>query len=397
MPGTRAGRAPPAGIRAEVLYELGTARTFRAPAVAVEQLSEARALAGGWPLRGKIAVALGEALALCGRFAEAVTMIRATTAEAPAGQAGDPPDDVSGIVASMQAVLLNIARWDLSTRTVTRPLVEELLERAESGTALDPQLHANLAVELMVAGAERERALRHARAAVRAASRLIPLTSTALPEAVLVLSLADAGREAWAGVQEWQEVARRRGAHRGGGDGGRDRRALSRRVTAISGSHSRSASRRSRPTTPGSPSWRRRPRARARSTRGKRSGPGRCSPSAACSPSSCRRCSRSTWSSTHAGACTPPAATTRRQSPTWYSLGADAGRWGIVNPAAIGWRSAAAVSRSALGDRDAARALAEEEIELARRWGAAREIGVALRAAGLVTGATRGSSYSARR
>lgn len=72
------------------------------------------------------------------------------------------------------------------------------------------------------------------------------------------------------------------------------------------------------------------------------------------------------------------------------SLGADAGRWGIVNPAAIGWRSAAAVSRSALGDRDAARALAEEETELARRWGAAREIGVALRAAGLVTGGDEG-------
>ena len=77
---------PPACIRAEVLYELGTARTFRAPAVAVEQLSEARALAGGWPLRGKIAVALGEALALCGRFAEAVTMIQVTTAEAPAAR-----------------------------------------------------------------------------------------------------------------------------------------------------------------------------------------------------------------------------------------------------------------------------------------------------------------------
>lgn len=39
---------------------------------------------------------------------------------------------------------------------------------------------------------------------------------------------------------------------------------------------------------------------------------------------------------------------------------------------------------------DSGRALAEEEIELARRWGAAREIGVALRAAGLVTGGDEG-------
>jgi hypothetical protein len=59
------------------------------------------------------------------------------------------------------------------------------------------------------------------------------------------------------------------------------------------------------------------------------------------------------------------------------ALGADATRWGIVNPAAIPWRSAAALSRSALGDRDGARQLAAEEIELARRWGAARETGVA--------------------
>ena len=126
----------------------------------------------------------------------------------------------------MQAVLLNIARWDLSTRTVTRPLVEELLASAPSrARRLTRSCTPTWPIELTVAGADRERALRHARAAVRAASRLIPLTSTALPEAVLVLSLADAGREAWAGVQEWQEVARRRGTHRGGGDGGRDRRA----------------------------------------------------------------------------------------------------------------------------------------------------------------------------
>ena len=71
-------------------------------------------------------------------------------------------------------------------------------------------------------------------------------------------------------------------------------------------------------------------------------------------------------------------------------VGTAATHWGIVNPAAIAWRSAAALSHSALGDRDAARGLVQEEIELARRWGATREIGVALRAAGLVEGGGRG-------
>ena len=94
---------------------------------------------------------------------------------------------------------------------MTRPLVAELLARADAGAALDPQLHANLAIELTVAGTDRKRALRHAREAVRATSQLMSLTSTALPEAVLVMTLADASREAWTGVQEWLELARQRG------------------------------------------------------------------------------------------------------------------------------------------------------------------------------------------
>jgi DNA-binding CsgD family transcriptional regulator len=380
---------PSADIRAEVLYELGIARTFHAPAVAVGQLSEARALAGSWPLRGKIAVALGEALALCGRFAEAVAMIQATTAEAPAGQAGDPPDEVSGIVASMQAVLLNIARWDLSTRTVTRPLVEELLARAESGTALDPQLHANLAIELMVAGAERDRALRHARAAVRAASRLIPLTSTALPEAVLVLSLADAGREAWAGVQEWQEIARRRGrtvaaamadaiaAHLAARDGD-IRLSLALGEQALAADDTWVAILATAFLIPALIDAGETERAKAMlAERGLLA--------VELPPVFPFNVVKYARGCLHAARGDHETAAT-----DLLTLGADAGRWGIVNPAAIGWRSAAALSRSALGDREAACALAEEEIELARRWGAAREIGVAQRAAGLVKGGDEG-------
>jgi DNA-binding CsgD family transcriptional regulator len=346
-------------------------------------------LAGDWPLRGKIAVALGEALALCGRFAEAVAMLLATTAEAPAGLAGDPPGDVSGIVASMQAVLLNIARWDLSTRTVTRPLVEELLERAESGTALDPQLHANLAIELMVAGVERDGALRHARAAVRAASRLISLTSTALPEAVLVLSLADAGREAWAGVQEWREVARRRGrtvatamsdaiaAHLAAREGD-IRLSLALGEQALAAEDTWVAILATAFLVPALIDAGETERARAMlAERGLLA--------VELPPVFPFNVVKYARGCLHAARGDHETA-----AADLVSLGADAARWGIVNPAAIGWRSAAAVSRSALGDRDAARALAEEEVELARRWGAAREIGVALRAAGLVTGGDEG-------
>jgi DNA-binding CsgD family transcriptional regulator len=56
----------------------------------------------------------------------------------------------------------------------------------------------------------------------------------------------------------------------------------------------------------------------------------------------------------------------------------------------VAWRSAAALAQMALGDMEAARALAEDEVALARRFGAARPIGVALRALGLIEDTERG-------
>ena len=72
----------------------------------------------------------------------------------------------------------------------------------------------------------------------------------------------------------------------------------------------------------------------------------------------------------------------------------DAGRRfeavGSRNPAFIAWRSPAALALNQLGERDQARRLAAEELELARTWGAPRALGAALRAAGLAEGGERG-------
>jgi hypothetical protein len=66
-------------------------------------------------------------------------------------------------------------------------------------------------------------------------------------------------------------------------------------------------------------------------------------------------------------------------------------RWGWVrNPALMAWRSDAALSLATLGDRPAARRLCAEEVSLARRWGDHAALGIALRAAGVVTGGTAG-------
>jgi tetratricopeptide (TPR) repeat protein len=63
---------------------------------------------------------------------------------------------------------------------------------------------------------------------------------------------------------------------------------------------------------------------------------------------------------------------------------------GSDNPAVIAWRSAAAPALAALGRLDEARRLADEEVALARRFGASRALGVALRAAALVEGGADG-------
>lgn len=59
-------------------------------------------------------------------------------------------------------------------------------------------------------------------------------------------------------------------------------------------------------------------------------------------------------------------------------------------PAIVPWRSLAATAHHQLGDRPAASRLAGEEVELARRFGAVRALGLALRVAGLVQGGPRG-------
>ncbi len=61
-----------------------------------------------------------------------------------------------------------------------------------------------------------------------------------------------------------------------------------------------------------------------------------------------------------------------------------------ANPAVLAWRSLAAGAALALGERGRARELAGEEVQLARRFGAPRPLGVALRAAGQATAGARG-------
>jgi DNA-binding CsgD family transcriptional regulator len=78
------------------------------------------------------------------------------------------------------------------------------------------------------------------------------------------------------------------------------------------------------------------------------------------------------------------------------AAGRIAGRFGFTNPAVdagLTWRSEAALAHHFLGERHDARELAQEQLELARRWGAPRTLGQALRILGLVEGGDEGIEW----
>jgi DNA-binding CsgD family transcriptional regulator len=74
------------------------------------------------------------------------------------------------------------------------------------------------------------------------------------------------------------------------------------------------------------------------------------------------------------------------------AVGALTDRVRVICPSYLPWRSEAALAHLALGDEDAARRLADEELELARAFGAPRALGVSLRAVGVITGGRAGES-----
>ena len=366
---------PAAGARGDVLFELGSAQTFHAPAAAAEHLTEALARSADWPRRGEIALALSQALALSGRFADAVEVLQAAISESG--------DDRSPIAISLQAAVLNVARWDLDSRPVMRPILEWLQARAEGGEDLDPQLHANLAIELGAAGLDRERAIRHAREAVLAMPRLMSRTSTALAEAVSVLLFAGLNGQAREGAQAWLRLTQQRGWPRAS--------ALAASVVSLialyDGDVQQTLAYGQQATT--GDDWisimgtafmvlalidrGAIDQARAMLTSGNLSGP--------LGPTWPYNVARWARGCLHAAAGDHPAAVTDLLAAGELTM-----RWDIRNPMLMTWRSDAALSLIALGDCREARRLCAEEVELARRWGASRGLGIALRAAGVAEG-----------
>ena len=316
-----------------------------------------------------------------GRFADAVEVLQAAI--------DTSGDDRSPIAISLQAALLNVARWDLDTRPVIQPIIEQLQARAEGGEELDFQLHASLAIELAAAAKDRERALRHARAALRATPRLESVSSTALPETVTVLLFADQAGEAREWAQVWLRLAQQRGWPVASAVaatamllialyGGDVSEALAYGQQAMEGTGETWISSLATAFMVG-----------ALIERG--------AINEGCALLAAVNLDGQlgpTWPynvARHARGCLHAAAGDHAAAvKDLLEAGELAELWGVRNPMLIPWRSDAALSLSALGDRDTASRLCAEEIELARQWGAARGLGIALRAAGVAEGGGRG-------
>jgi DNA-binding CsgD family transcriptional regulator/mono/diheme cytochrome c family protein len=379
----RALAEPPGeAIRVEVLYELGKVELLQDPIAATTNLRDALEFAREPDRRASIALALGDALTLVGRLADAIPVFRAGIAEL--GR-----DRSSELRASLEAALLGTARWEPSAQALRHELVGEIRKRADAGTPLDPRLHSQLAVETTAEGTDLDAAVRHARVALSAPELPASAATSGLHEPMLVLAFADLAEEARDGFDQWLANARVRAQPLATvlGATTASLACLYRGAVSEAVAHAWSAA------NPGVEIWlspvsvaflvealiERGDLDAARQELAARGLDAELPLAWATTPVLFARGRLHAAAGDHAAAIADLTLT-----------GTRAEAWGVRNPAMQPWRSSLATSLAQIGERDQAVALAEEEVELARGWGTPRAIGVALRAAGIAYGGDHG-------
>ncbi len=365
-----------------VLFELGHIEIVHDPALAAPDLRAALELVREPERRATVALALGEAMTHLGRLADAISVLNEGLAELD-------PDGPLELRSSLEAARLGAARWEPTAQPLRHQLVEQIRARAAAGERLDPRLHGQLAIEATAEGIDRDGAVRHARLALAAAELPATAATSAVPEAILVLAFADLAQHARDASERWLATARARAwplaivlgsttsalaaLYRGD---------VSDAVASASEGVVPNAEIRLAPITVAFLVEALAERGDFEAARAELATRGLDGPLPYA------------WATTplllargrlHAAAGDHSAAVA-----DLLHTGERAEAWGVRNPAMHPWRSSSAVSLAQLGDRERAIELAAEEVELARRWGAPRAIGVALRAAGIAHGGEQG-------
>ena len=369
------------GARAEVLEELGRIEVGQAPDRAAEHLTEALELVTGPGRRAAIALPLGHVLAQAGRFAPAVAVLTQSIA--------DLGDADGQLRAELESTLIDTGRWDPACHPAADRLLDDLRARADRGEQIAATLHASLATCLTSALLDRPRALHHVRLALPAATRMLEFNAPIVPETISVFLFADCLDEARQAAHAWLGLVQDRGLPLASSVAA----SFASLIALHAGAVSEAAARARQALDASGRIWaapiavallvqsliERGELAEARTELAGRELLGDLPPTWPANRLRYARGCLSAASGDHRGAVTD-----------LLAAGELAQRWGIRNPAMMNWRSAAGISLAALGRDAEARALCTAELELAREWGTSRGIGIALRAAGLVTGGPRG-------
>jgi DNA-binding CsgD family transcriptional regulator len=250
-------------------------------------------------------------------------------------------------------------------------------------------LHAELAIETTAEGTDRDAAVQHARQALVAADEAPAAGATTLPEAILVLAFADHAEEARTRIDNWLALAQRNVWPLGVSVGSTcaSLAALYRGSIGDAVAHARGA-------VAGDAEIRLAPVTVAFLVEALIE---RAEINLAFRELAERELDGTlplSWASTPLllarGRLHAAAGNHRTAVTDLLETGERCAAWSVTNPAMVPWRSSAAESLARLGDRNRATALADEEVELARGWGAQRAIGVALRAAGMIRNGAHG-------
>lgn len=374
--------------RYELLLELGTSELHHDPRAALGHFEEAHALATSAPARAASALLVARGHALLGDFSTGLKILNQVVDELG--------ESDSALRRQLDSSRLVFARWDYASQELRHQLFADLRSRAEAGGQLDRDERANLAHELAARGEDRETAAECARWAIRNSPALSGSDAAFVLQLTSVLVICDLCDEA----DDTAMRAVRDAESRGSAVDVSAALTLATYCALRRGDLTEAVDRAQSALSLGTGVWDIGAVAWLSEALAERAEPARAK------------------ALLHEYGVDQLSLTQDTEAPLGYqdavllhhrarmlSLAGDSAQalddfvvvgelaegWKIENPIVLDWRSRAAGILSALGRHDEAVELAQEELRLARRWGAASAVGTALRAAGMADPSATGT------